>query len=298
MRNLIRKITPSFLLDWYRNRKKEQVRKSLKSQKEKGNALNLAQLEKELRDMGIKEKDSLLVHSSLSKIGFVEGGAQTVVEALLKVIGEQGHLLMPNSPNDSFQLDYIKSLSCFDVKESSSKLGSITEHHRLHPKSVRSWHPTEPVSCIGPEAAYFVGEHFGQITPYNEKSPFYRVAERNGKILMIGVTLDNAGTNLHTLEDAVKDFTFPVYHPTVFEVKIKAPNGDSHTVKTKVHNPEWSKKRKCDELIPLFVKEGVLQHTKLGNASCLLIDAQKMFDVMVKSYHKKGVTMYTPNGND
>lgn len=294
MRDFIRKITPSFLLNWYRSQKKNRVRKQLAEQKQKGETISQQQIEKELKKMGIELGSTLLVHSSLSKIGFVDGGAKTVVEALLNVIGTQGNLLMPNSPNASYQLEYIQSLPYFDVKNSASKLGSITEYHRLHPQSIRSWHPTEPVSCIGPKAEYFVGEHFGEITPYNEKSPFYRVAEQKGKILMIGVTLDNAGTNLHTLEDAIEDFKFPVYYPEIFDVKIKAPDGKMHTVKTKVHNPEWSKKRKCDGLIPLFEKEGVLTHTKLGKANCLLLDAKKMFDVMVESYNERGVTMYTP----
>lgn len=297
MRNFIRKIAPSFILDWYRNRKKDRVRKQLAEQKQKGEIITQKELESELKEMGIEQGDTLLVHSSLSKIGFVDGGAQTVVEGLLNVIGEKGNLLMPNSPNASYQLEYIKSIPYFDVENSASKLGSITEYHRQHPQSLRSWHPTEPVSCIGPAAKYFVSEHFGQITPYNEKSPFYRVAEQKGKILMIGVTLDNAGTNLHTLEDAIENFKYPVYYPEVFEVKIKTPDGTMHTVKTKVHNPEWSKKRKCDGLIPLFEKEGALVHTKLGNAHCLLLDAQKMFDTMVESYLERGVTMYTPEGD-
>jgi aminoglycoside 3-N-acetyltransferase len=297
MRNFIRKITPNFVLAWYRSHKKKQTRHQLEKQKIKGEVISQVELETELKEMGIKPGDSLLVHSSLSKIGFVENGAKSVVEALLATVGKEGNLLMPNSPNASFQLEYIKSLPYFDVKNSVSKLGSITEYHRLHPMSIRSWHPTEPVSCIGPNAEYFTQGHFGELTPYTEKSPFYKVAEQNGKILMIGVTLDNAGTNLHTLEDAVKDFKYPIYYPDVFEVKIKDPQSQIHTVKTKVHNPEWSKKRKCDELIPLFEQEGALIHTKLGKANCLLIDAKKMFDVMITNYKEKGVTMYTPQGS-
>lgn len=298
MRNFIRKITPDILLQWYRNKKKSKVRLSLQQQKQRGHTLSQDDLVRELKGMGINQGDHLLVHSSLSKIGYVEGGAATVVDALLKAVGENGNLLMPNSPNASFQIDYIQSLPYFDVLNSPSKLGAITEYHRLHPLSIRSWHPTEPVSCIGPDARFYVGEHFGELTPYTKKSPFYKVSERKGKILMIGVTLDNAGTNLHTLEDAVTDFIYPVYHPEVFTVKIKDPEGEMHTVQTKVHNPEWSKKRRCDELIPLFEKEGALRHTKLGNANCLLFDAHRYFEVMLTHYKERGVTMYTPHGKE
>jgi aminoglycoside 3-N-acetyltransferase len=252
---------------------------------------------KQFKKIGIKQGDVLLVHSSLSKIGYVENGPKDVVDALLEVVGSNGNLLMPNSPNASFQLDYIKELDVFDVAESTSKLGLISEYFRKLPDAVRSAHPTEPVSCIGPDAEYFVGHHFGNLTPYNLNSPFYRVAERKGKILYLGVTLDNAGTNLHTLEDAVPNFKFPVYYPEEFEVKMLFENGTVRTMKTLVHNPEQSKKRKCDGLIALFEEKGVLHKVKIGNAKSLLVDAKGMFDVMLEAYNEKGVTMYTPQGS-
>ena len=296
MRDFIRKITPSFLLSWYRKNKKRKTRKKLLKAKESSNVFTKNDIISDLKKAGINSGDSVLVHAAMSKIGYLEEGPKTVVDALLEVIGNQGNLLMPNSPNAALQLDYIKQLAVFDVSNDASKLGAISEYHRKHKDALRSWHPTEPVSCIGPDAKYFVSEHFGQLTPYNSKSPFFKVSEKRGKILMIGVTLDNAGTNLHTLEDAVKDFPFPVYYPKDFQVKIKTPEGNIHMVTTKVHNPEWSAKRKCDELIPLFKKKGVLKEEKIGNAKSLVLDAAKMFEVMLAEFHERGVTMYTPKG--
>lgn len=297
MRNFIRKITPNFLLNWYRQYKKQKVRAEIEYQAKNNKGWTKEDLKNQLKEIGILEGDTVLVHSAMSKIGFVSGGPKTIVEALLEIVGLKGHILMPNSPNARFQLDYIQEIESFDVLNDKSKLGAISEYFRNHKDAVRSWHPTEPVSCIGLDTDYFVGSHFNQITPYNENSPFYRVAERNGKILMIGVTLDNAGTNLHTLEDAIEDFKYPIYHPTVFKTKIIDPQGKIHIVKTKVHDPIWSKKRKCDQLIPLFKERNVLEFVTFGNAPSLLLDAKKMLDVMIEEYKKDGVTMYTPNGS-
>lgn len=297
MRNIIRKITPNFLLNWYRNSKKRTKDSKLLREKNKGKIYSKQYFVRQFRKLGIVKGDVLLVHSSLSKIGYVENGPKDIVDAILEVIGEEGHLLMPNSPNASFQLDYIKNLDFFDLANSKSKLGAISEYFRELPDAIRSAHPTEPVSCIGPEAEYFVGHHFGNLTPYNENSPFYRVSEKNGKILYLGVTLDNAGTNLHTLEDAVDNFKFPVYYQEQFEVKIRFENRTLRSMKTLVHNPEQSKKRKCDGLIPLFEERGVLKKVKIGKAESLLVDAKGMFDVMLEEYNKHGVTMYTPKGS-
>lgn len=297
MRNFIRSVTPQFVLNWYRKVKKNQRDRELHAQKERGHVVTKEMLVSQLKGIGIQKGDILLVHSSLSKMGYVEEGPKTVVDALLEAVGTEGHLLMPNSPNASLQIDYIQNLTVFDVNESPSKLGAISEYFRKLPTSIRSEHPTEPVSCMGPNATYFVNEHFGKMTPYGRTSPFYRVAEQGGKILYIGVTLDNAGTSLHTLEDAVEDFVYPVYLDEVFEVQVKRANGQVETMQTRVHNPEQSVKRKCDELIPLFEQKGVLSHVVIGEAKTLLIQAKEMYDCMLEEYENNGVTMYTPKGS-
>ena len=297
MISFIRYITPGFILNFYRSLKKRRRNKRLQIDAKEDRGFSKQDIIEDLLKIGIQKGDVLMVHASLSKIGYVKDGAKAIVEALFEVIGDEGHLLMPNSPNASFQLAYIRSITEFDVLNSPSKLGAISEYFRRFPGVKRSAHPTEPVSCWGPNKDYFVNSHFGNLTPYNENSPFYKVIEKRGKILYLGVTLDNAGTHLHTLEDAVPNFKFPVYYNELFEVKVRMEDNSIHYMKTKVHNPEQSKKRKCDGLIPLFQSEGVLSQVTVGNAKSLIVDAYGMFECMQKHYYENGVTMYTPNGS-
>lgn len=297
VRNLLRSLAPAVLINVYRRKKKKKQRQLIQNQKDNGEFWTKDDLIAHFKSFGIIEGDILLVHSSLSKIGFIENGPKDFVDALLEVVGSEGHVLMPNSPNASFQLEYIQQLPVFDVQNDTSKLGAISEYFRKLPNAIRSEHPTEPVSCIGPHAAFFVSNHFGNITPYNENSPFYKVSQRKGKILYIGVTLDNAGTNLHTLEDAVTDFKFPIYHEQIFNVKVKSKDGTIKSMQTKVHNPVWSKKRQCDGLLPLFIERNVAKKVKIGNAETWLFDAEKMLEVMIDAYQTNGVTMYTPKGS-
>ncbi len=116
--------------------------------------------------------------------------------------------------------------------------------------------------------------------------------------MYLGVTLDNAGTNLHTLEDAIENFPYPVYAAEHFSVDVRFPDGRVETMETKVHNPQQSAKRKCDGLIPLFLAQGVMTEAKIGEARVLLTDAEKMFECMLREFHERGVTMYTPEGRD
>jgi aminoglycoside 3-N-acetyltransferase len=68
-------------------------------------------------------------------------------------------------------------------------------------------------------------------------------------------------------------------------------------VQTKVHNPVYSKQRRCDALLPLFLKENVYKEVQIGKAKTLVFNAKIMFDVMMFSFQKRGVTMYNPQGN-
>lgn len=296
LKNFVRSLTPSFLLSWNRRRKKNNRNAELSDKHTSGKSISTEELINDLRKIGIKSGDSVLVHSSLSRIGHLADGPKTFVDALVASVGEQGTILMPTSPNNVFQLNYIRNTPFFDVLNSPSKTGAITEYFRKLPNACRSLHPTEPVSAIGKLAEYYTEAHFNQVTPYNKNSPFYRVSEQKGKILYVGVTLSMAGTSLHTLEDAV-DFKFPVYYKDEFEIDVIDEKGVKHVVKTKVHNPEFSKKRKCDDLIPLFEAKGALTKCTLGEAATLVVDAEQFLAVMISEYEENGVTMYTPKGS-
>ncbi|MFK8038739.1 MAG: AAC(3) family N-acetyltransferase [Crocinitomicaceae bacterium] len=297
-RDLLRKLTPNSILNWNRKRKKKKINAKLTQQKKSGAIYTKQQIKNDLLSIGLKNGDCILVHSALSKIGYLEEGPKTLVDALIEVVGEEGHILMPTSPNHVYQLNYIRNTPLFDVLNSPSKTGAITEYFRTLTNVKRSLHPTEPVSVLSQKADQFIEGHFKAITPYTSSSPFAKVAEFNGKILYIGVTLDNAGTSLHTLEDAIEDFKYPIYYPEIFSIKVIDSKGESHTVKTKVHDPKYSKLRQCDKLIPHFENAGALKPVKIGLADTLCVDAKLFFNTMVSLYNEKGITMYTPNGGE
>lgn len=294
MLSFLKIIVPKFLIDIYktiRSKKNAQAREVLK---ETGQLVKEPEILMSLSEAGIKTGDVLMVHSSLSKIGNVEGGAETVINALMKTVETEGTLLMPSFPAIGFNYEYLKKDPLFDVLHAPSKMGIISETIRKLPGVKRSLHPTDPVCVIGSDAEYFVKDHFNQLTPYNKNSPFYKLIERNGKILLIGTDLETV-TNFHTPEDAIADFKYRVYHPTVFTARLKDENGREVTMQTKVHDPEMSKKRRCNELEEAFLKHGIMSKFKIGKADCRLIDAKKMHEWLMEGY-KRGVTIYTPGG--
>jgi aminoglycoside 3-N-acetyltransferase len=296
MKDQIREMTPQWALDSFRKFKKDKRNRSLEKKRRKGQVIDEKTLLANLQRLSILPGDSVLVHCAMSKIGALENGPATLVNALMQAVGPEGHILMPTSPNPQMQLDYIRELDIFDVQNSPSKMGAVSEYFRKLPGVERSCSPTEPISVWGPEAKWFTEGHFGKTTPYDADSPFRRLVEKKGKILYIGVTLINAGTSLHTLEDAVDDFLLPVYYPETFPVKVKTADGNIHSWEVKVHNPEVSVQRKCDDLLPIFHRVGAARLNQLGEASTWVFDAKRMFEVMMKEYQEFGVTMYDAKG--
>jgi aminoglycoside 3-N-acetyltransferase len=294
--SLLKKYAPS-VIEYGRGIKKIFKKQALQKKRRNNQIITKEQLVADLIKIGIQQGDNVIVHSSLSKIGCVEEGAKTFVDAILEVIGTEGTLLCPCFAHSTFGKYYLDSDPVFDVNNSPSKAGAITEYVRKLKGTRRSLHPTDSACAYGPLADYFINSHFGQLTPYNQFSPYYKLTEKKGKILNVGVPLNTSCTNMHTLEDSV-DFIFPIYHSKIYEVKMIDEKGIEQTMKTKVHDPVFSAKRKPNDLEPLFEKEGILTRGTVGETFATLIDAKGLLDVMIKNYNERGVTMYTPFGTD
>lgn len=276
---------------------KRYVRRITRKISNNRNVITKIDIKNQLLQIGIQKGDILLVHSSMRKIGNLEHGPITIINALVECLGEEGTLLMPSFPvREDAAIKLQDQNFLFDRKHSPSQMGVITEEFRKMPHVSRSFHPSHPVCAYGKLAIDLTKDHFGEITPFTKNSPFRKVSEYQGKILLIGVTMNQSLTNLHTLEDEV-EIPDPIYLDKTCTIKMIDYDGSEYFMETKLHNSEMSLKRDCDALKPLFISKGVLVECFLGKANCLLIDAKKLFDVMVEEYHTNKVTMYHPTGN-
>ncbi len=268
-----------------KHRKKLEKLKKITSEKD---------IKEKLQSVGLHEGDVIMVHSSLSAIGFVKDGAATVVKAFKTFVGSNGTLVMPSFPARGFNFNYLNTNPLFDLKFTRSKTGAVTEYFRRQPGVWRSLHPTDSVVAYGKNAEYITKDHFGQLTPYNSQSPFYKLIELNAKIVLLGVDLDSL-TNLHTAEDAIPGFEYPVYHKKIFNTKLINSEGNLVYMETKVHDPEYSIKRQCNALLPHFELAGIVKHFSIGEAKCMVIDARAMHFWMIANYNSKGITLYSPD---
>ena len=140
-----------------------------------------------LRALGIGAGAMLQVHSALSRLGYVEGGAEAVVDALLEVVGPEGTVLVPTFNHGAADI--------YDPRTTPSVSGAITEALRRRPEARRSVHPTHPYAAIGKHAAELVAGHL-EVDTFSPRSPLGKLADRGGWVLLLGVGM-RANTAAH-----------------------------------------------------------------------------------------------------
>lgn len=290
--NKIAPIIPAFLKNRVIKRRKEKKLGELKKMK----PVTKEEIINDLKKLGLKRGDIVLVHSSLSAIGYVDGGADTVVDALIETVGQKGTVLMPAYPMNGTMLGYAKTDPLFNPKIDPSQMGKITEAFRLRKEALRSLHPTHSVAAIGPYAEYLLKNHEKSQTPCGKTSPFYKLIELRGYILHLGSRFGQT-TSVHVIEDVVDNFPHKVYSDELIPMRYLDDKAVEHTVLIEVHDPVTSKTRidrnidKEREIYHYCLEYGVVTTGKVGNATSHLIKAKGLEEVLEKIL-AKGITIY------
>lgn len=163
-----------------------------------------------LRGVGLQSGDSVMVHTSLGKIGYVCGGAQAVIEALIETVGEGGTIMMPTQswknldPEtgvhwDADEADWDRIRENWPAYNKAitptNTMGAVAEMFRSWPGMVRSDHPARSVAAWGKHAQYLTLNHdLSDI--FGDRSPIGKLYELDGKVLLIGVDYDK-NTSIH-----------------------------------------------------------------------------------------------------
>ncbi|TFG26517.1 AAC(3) family N-acetyltransferase [Candidatus Thorarchaeota archaeon] len=168
---------------------------------------------KDLYTAGVRPGDTIIVHASMKSIGWIVGGAVTVIEALMEAVTKEGTLVMPTQSTDNGEpsqwvappvpedwWDIIrKEMPPYNPATTPTrKMGIIAETFRKYLEVYRSAHPQASFAAWGKNA-----HHVIQIHPiddvFGKNSPLGRLYDLNAKILLIGIGY-NANTSLHHAE--------------------------------------------------------------------------------------------------
>ncbi|MFW9923506.1 MAG: aminoglycoside N(3)-acetyltransferase [Candidatus Thorarchaeota archaeon] len=176
----------------------------------------------DLTNLGIHTGDIVIVHSSLSKLGYIVGGAVSVIDALIESVGKDGTIVMPaftygNTEPSNWQCPPVpkewwdilrEEIPAFDpVKMPTTSVGVIPEIFRKFPDVVRSYHPIGSFCAWGKYANEIVSVH--RIDDmYGFDSPLGKLYQLGAKILLLGVDHDS-NTSLHFAEWIANIPNFP-----------------------------------------------------------------------------------------
>ncbi len=159
----------------------------------------------EFRSLGMEAGDTIFVHSAYSSLGRapggVEGGPQTVIDAILGVIGEDGTLIMP-----TFNYDFLKGVP-WDIRTTPSQMGVLTELVRTDPRAKRMFHAIYSMAAIGKHADELAAHQSNDC--FGETTIFKKFRDWDAKILIIGLPYSKSITFLHHCEQmAGVDYRF------------------------------------------------------------------------------------------
>lgn len=222
----------------------------------------------DLKTLGVKNGDVLLVHSSIKSLSHEKVEASDIIEALLSAVGDSGTLLLPALSYDNVS----EKQPYFSVNDTPVCVGALPEFFRKYKGVIRSCHPSHSCSAAGAKADEITKRHILDTTPVGEHSPFHLLPQYGGKILFLGCGL-HPNTSMHGVEELVVPPY--LYKKELVRYILKDAEGKEHEVMHKRHNFEKTVQR-YDRAAELLENNELIQG-KVMNADCYMMDSEALW---------------------
>ncbi len=242
---------------------------------------------------GMKEGSVVFIQSRWAEFYNCTSSPTEVIDEILKVIGPEGTLGMACMP-------YIREGKIFNVKRTPTNAGLLAEAFRKYPGVRRSINIRHSVCAIGPKAEYLVSEHHLGETPWDKKSPYYKLSEINALNFGLGLGKYWMGTIIHCVDSLLKD-EVPYYHDMFFTEKTEYPYIDYDGTEKSYWNYDMpqtgSKKRIGSYILNRKIAKKYLQgrFQQISNLQIICFDAAEMVPILTDLGRKGINTYWTPS---
>ncbi|KAL6924136.1 hypothetical protein FSST1_001410 [Fusarium sambucinum] len=235
-------------------------------------------LAKDIHNLGLNMGDNVLVHCSLSTIGWINGGPETLTHSLLDVLTPEGTLVVPtqtssnsdpsawvNPPVPQAWWQEIRdTMPVFNPQTSGTqRMGVLAETVRNWPGAMRSSHPQTSFSAVGANATLITEGHALDCM-FGERSPLARLEELGAKILLLGVDFDKC-TCFHLAEYRIGPQTFD----NSFAASVNGAREWTTVSDVAINDDDFL------ELGNEFLKGSDVMRGHIGAASCYLFSLKK-----------------------
>ena len=255
----------------------------------------------DLKKLGVAFGDTLMLHASVKAIGWIVGGPDVVLQALLDVLGDKGTLMMYvgwedspwEAPNnfakwlEEWKRAYLEEFPPFNpaTSRANRKWGILTEYLRTYPGAYRSANPEASCAAVGAKAQWLTKNHPLQYG-YGPGSPLAKLCEVEGKVLLLGAPFSSI-TLLHYAEHLARipnkrivRYTVPILQE---DEKVWIEIEEFDTCGNVLPDVE-----KYFEAIPSeFLASGKMRCGKVGMANSYLFDAAEFVKFAVKWLEEK-----------
>jgi aminoglycoside 3-N-acetyltransferase len=236
--------------------------------KPKGIPVTKKQIIADLRMIGLKRGDHVAVTLSLRSIGFVIGGPNTLIDAVLDVVGPEGTIMM-NTFTKNFRASAIPKDYVFDRSTTIPYTGLVPTVIIKRKGAVRSRHPTCSVTAIGKLSEYLTMDHDEKA---NDLLPYKKLAEIGGKYLAIGL-----GNRLVAIRhEAQRRAGYFDSLPAACGVRYKNAEGET---KLFIRN-RLPCTRNLHKIVPRIEHESLIKRGKIGNAPSIFAPADKLIEAL------------------
>ena len=241
-------------------------------------AVTLDRLIDDFRALGVSRGARLALHSSLKSIGFVLGGAPTVVRALMEAVGPEGTILMPV---------FSRPAPRFLMSETPSRTGLVTETFRTMPGVVRSPHPTHSVAVWGADAEEIAAGH-EQASGLGVDSPFHRLAHRGGLVALVGC--DSRSSSITHVAEAIArvpylEVSYPGYD---IPITVVYPDGRERVVEPRENPGDSSAFLVVEEELR---RRGRIHEGRVGQARAMLMKGMDIIETALELLQGDGAAL-------
>jgi aminoglycoside 3-N-acetyltransferase len=137
-------------------------------------------INKSFKDLGLTSGDILILQSSYKGCGGIENGPDGLIDVLMELLGTEGTLIMP-----AYNFTQWTEKHYFDILETPSEVGLITEIFRKRPEVGRTTHPIHSLSVWGKHKEEF--EKLDYTNSFGEDSIFAKLIDKNALYVTIGL---------------------------------------------------------------------------------------------------------------